>query len=111
MQLALAIDSVYDLHATNCLNDYSKNHIVITELPFLYQQLIRGVKVRPAAAREQANNGSGVLGKHKHGGHERAGASGGSGDCVDGTGKYDGACKSRSPHAAVRRARQEAVSI
>jgi hypothetical protein len=73
-------------------------------LSFLYQQLIRGVKVRPpAAAQEQANNGSGgVLGKHKRGGHERAGASGGSGD---------GACKSRSPHAAVRRARQEAVSI
>ncbi|GJN16955.1 hypothetical protein PR202_gb03985 [Eleusine coracana subsp. coracana] len=68
-------------------------------------RLIRGVKVRPA--QEQAY-GSGVLGKHK----ERPGASGSEdgGGIVDGTGKPDGACKSRPPHA-VRRARQEAAAM
>ncbi|GJM92116.1 hypothetical protein PR202_ga08547 [Eleusine coracana subsp. coracana] len=68
-------------------------------------RLIRGVKVRPA--QEQAY-GSGVLGKQK----ERPGASGSEdgGGVIDGTGKPDGACKSRSPHA-VRRARQEAAAM
>lgn len=75
--------------------------VINDRLICLHQQLIRGVKVRPAQE-------SGVLGKHKHGCPERAGASGSEdGGGVDGA----GACKSRSPHAAVRRARQEAAAM
>jgi hypothetical protein len=78
----------------------------------LYQQLIRGVKVRPAA-QEQAN-GPGVLGKRKLACTERAGASGSEegGGGADGTGKQlDGICKSSPPHAAVQRAHQEAAAM
>ncbi|XP_062181911.1 regulatory protein viviparous-1-like [Phragmites australis] len=56
--------------------------------------LIRGVKVRPA---QEEGNGSGAVGKHKHGCPEKAGAScAEDGGGVDGTAKLDGACKGRS---------------
>jgi hypothetical protein len=79
----------------------------------LHQQLIRGVKVRPAA--QEQTDGPGVLVKRRLPCTERAGASGsenGGGGVDDGTGKQlDGVCKSRPPHAAVHRARQEAAAM
>ncbi|XP_062208700.1 regulatory protein viviparous-1-like [Phragmites australis] len=70
--------------------------------------LIRGVKVRPT---QEQGNGSGAVGKHKHGCPEKAGASGVAEDGgVDTAGKPDsGPCKGRSPHG-VRRARQGTAS-
>ena len=74
----------------------------------VYQQLIRGVKVRPA--QEQQGNGSSALGKHKHGypGPEKAGGAPDDGG-ADGTNKPDGGCKGRSPQG-VRRARHQGAA-
>ena len=75
----------------------------------IYQQLIRGVKVRPA--QEQQGNGSSSLGKHKHGypGPEKAGGAPDDGAAPTGPISPDGGCKGRSPQG-VRRARHQGAA-